>query len=303
MGDIREFIHRNFSEAKYYNFDDRPGKIFSGIEDCQSTIVMTKKGTGVDKITTSKYHRWYTKDRPKVFKNLQTSDWYITDSKEIVPKIGTNIEKAILNKLDQKSKGKTVKNFVEDTGAKIWYHNAPRYWIHAHPENYLPSVEYYENYETNTDTGEVVLNNLKERQISSHYKPLIFAKESFDGILGLLNSSLFYWWFIVWSDGRDLLADHIHSFPIDIENFPNNFKEKLKLLVNDLMENYDKTSNIKINVKSGGYAIKIKEIIPSKSKDIIDQIDEIVADYFGFTEDERKFIKEFDIEFRTKSEP
>jgi type I restriction-modification system DNA methylase subunit len=302
MDDVREIIYKNSSEVKYYNFDDRPGKIFSGIEDCRSTIVITKKGTGVDKITTSKYHRWYTRDRPKVFKNLQTSDWYIVDPKGIVPKIGTNIEKAILNKLDQKSKGKTVENFVEDIGVKIWYHNAPRYWIHAHPENYLPSVEYYENYETNTDTGEVVLNNLKEKQISSHYKPLIFAKESFDGILGLLNSSLFYWWFIVWSDGRDLLADHIHSFPIDIKNFPDNFKEKLKLLVNGLMENYDKTSNIKINVRSGGYAIKIKEIIPSKSKNIIDQIDEIFADYFGFTEDERKFIREFDIEFRIKSE-
>jgi hypothetical protein len=37
-------------------------------------------------------------------------------------------------------------------------------------------------------------------------------------------------------------------------------------------------------VRSGGYVIKIKEIIPSKSKGIIDQIDGIFADCFEFTE-------------------
>ncbi|MDH5635218.1 MAG: hypothetical protein OEY47_00945 [Candidatus Bathyarchaeota archaeon] len=42
----------------------------------------------------------------------------------------------------------------------------------------------------------------------------------------------------------------------------------------------------------------MKEIIPSKSKDIIDQIDDIFADYFRFTKEEKEFIKEFDIDFR-----
>jgi SAM-dependent methyltransferase len=44
MGCIRKFIHVNSSEVEYYNFDDRPGKIFSGIEHCRETIVLTEKG-------------------------------------------------------------------------------------------------------------------------------------------------------------------------------------------------------------------------------------------------------------------
>ena len=33
--------------GKYYNFDDRPGKIFSGLQHCRSTILIVLKGTGV----------------------------------------------------------------------------------------------------------------------------------------------------------------------------------------------------------------------------------------------------------------
>jgi len=67
------------------------------------------------------------------------------------------------------------------------------------------------------------------------------------------------------------------------------------------MESYEKNSNIKINLRVGGYVIKIKEIIPQKSKDIIDQIDEIFAEYFDFTTKEREFIRNFDITFIMKN--
>ena len=68
------------------------------------------------------------------------------------------------------------------------------------------------------------------------------------------------------------------------------------------MKSYDKNSDLKINRRSGGYTIKIKEIIPSKSRSIIDQIDEILAEYFELNTEERNFIKDFDINIRIKEE-
>ncbi len=45
MNSIREVTFMdNSSEVNYYNFDDRPSKIFRGIEHCRSTIVFTEKG-------------------------------------------------------------------------------------------------------------------------------------------------------------------------------------------------------------------------------------------------------------------
>ncbi len=299
MDSIREFIHNNSFGVKYYNFDDRPGKIFSGIEDCRSTIVITEKGAGVDKVITSKYQRWYTKDRLVLFKNIKKNEWNIVNPKEIIPKIGTDIERIILNKLKQNSNDKTVKDFVKDDGEKIWYHNAPRYWIHAHTEEYLPMVEYYDGYK-DKNTGKIVIQKFREKKPSDQYKFLSFDAEDSFVINGLLNSSLFYWWFVIWSDGRHLLDQQIKNLPIDLNNLDKTLKDRLKPLVDELMKYDDETSNIKINARKGEYVIKIKEIIASKSRNIIDKIDDVFADYFGFDDEERKFIKDFDIEFRIK---
>lgn len=298
MKSIRDSITNNSCEVNYYNFDDRPGKIFSGLEDCRSNILITEKGSGVNNVTTSKYHRWFSRDRPHLFKNLETNYWDISDPGEIIPKIGTMTEKYILNKLNKKSNLKTVKNFVKDNGVKIWYHNAPRYWIHAHTEEYLPKVEYYKGYEERSK-GKIIPRNLEKTEESDQYKSLIFNSKSSIVINGLLNSSLFYWWFIIWSDGRHLLDQHIKSFPIDLDDSTNmDLRARLKPFVDKLMSSYDETSNIKINLRKGGYAIKIKEIFPSKSKNIIDEIDDVLADYYQFNESEISFIKNFDIKFR-----
>jgi hypothetical protein len=301
MSSIREFIHTNSSEAEYYNFDDRPGKIFSGIEDCRQTILVTEKGAGLSWVITSKYNRWKSEDRSKLLKSLKTHKWRISDPTDSIPKIGTKIEEDILQRLKQKSGEKSVEDFLKDSGIKIWYHNAPRYWIHAHTEEYLPKVEYYSKPKENEVTGEKLPYDLKETKVSSHYKPLTLKRDDSFIINGLLNSSLFYWWFVVWSDGRDLLADHINRFPINLEAFDQTVRDRLKKIVEELMKSYDKNSNIKVNERMGGYVIKIKEIIPSKSKAIIDEIDNIFAEYYGFNQKEAEFITKFDIEFRIES--
>ena len=300
MDSIREFIHNNSSEAKYYNFDDRPSKIFSGIEDCRSTIVVTQKGTGVKSLTTSKYHRWYSKDRAKFLKAIKTTGWTILKAKAIIPKIGTPIEKDILKKITEKTNGKTLQNYAAKDEEKIWYHNAPRYWIHAHPEEYLPKIEYYSGYKKD-NMNEITPQELKETKVSSHYKAIAVNSKHAYIVNGLLNSSLFYWWFVVWSDGRDLLAQHITSFPLNLDVFPPDLEKQIQKLVEELMESYENNSNVKLNLRSGGkYCIRIKEIIPKKSKAIIDQIDDIFADYFDFTSKEKEFIKTFDLKFRTE---
>lgn len=297
MSTIREFIQNNSSEVYYYNFDDRPGKIFSGQEDCRSTIVITERGAGTNMINTSKYHRWFTRDRATLFENLKTVDWVVTNSGDNAPKIGTEIEKSIIDKMFIKSNRKMLKNYITTDGVGVWYHNAPRYWIHVHPEENLPKAEYY-RYEEGDRRGEIKLRELFDAKISSHYKRVLIKESHKEIILGLLNSNLFYWWFILWSDGRDLLDQHIKSFPMDLKTFPDNLKEQLQSLVTELMTDYGKNSKEKINIRRGGYVLKYKEYKPSISKSIIDKIDSIFAEYFDFTEDELNYILNFDREFR-----
>jgi hypothetical protein len=303
MDSIREFIHTNSSEVHYYNFDDRPAKIFSGLEHCRSTIVIAKKGRGTHVINTSKYHRWHTRDRAKFLKNLKTISWTLKSNKGVIPKIGTKVEKEILEVLEKKAKGKTVIDSLKPEGTTIWYHNAPQYWIHAHPAEYLPKVEYYNRFRKNEQTGEITPLGLKETKASTQYKPLTLGLEDSKILNGLINSSLFYWWFTIWSDGRHLLNSQIEDFPFNITECTEETRGEISLLVDELMESYDKKSNVRSNVRDGGrYCIVIKEIIPKRSKSIIDKIDDSFAEYFGFTEKQKEFITTFDLKFRIQEE-
>jgi hypothetical protein len=140
-------------------------------------------------------------------------------------------------------------------------------------------------------------------QISTHYKALAIDDKYSHIVNGLLNTSLFYWWFVIWSDGRDLLNQHVTSFPIDLSSFPSDKSATLQTLVNDLMQSYFDNSNIKMNTRDNGkYCIRIREILPKRSKSIIDKIDDMFADYFGFSKEEKEFIKTFDLKFRTEEE-
>ncbi len=295
---IINFIHKNSSKASYYNFDDRPGKIFRGLQHCRSTITIIQKGEKLNQITTSKYHRWVSKARKNLFQNLNGYELNTKEINGLIPKIGSDIETHILNKLRQKAKENVLGDFKSDTGVKIYYYNAVGYWIHTHDEEHVPYAEYYSNFVIARD-GSIILNELTDKKLSSHYKIVKFNLKNYHLVNGLLNSSLFYWWFIIWSDGRDLLSKHIDEFPIDLKNFPDELKKKIRPLADDLLLSYDKNSNLKTNTRQGGkYAMIIKEIIPKKSKDIIDLIDDVFAEYFGFNDDEKEFIKTFDIKFR-----
>ena len=297
MSDIREILHSTSSEVFYYNFDDRPSKIFSGIEHCRSTIVITEKGKGVQKVTTSKFQKWTSEERPRLLNKLKTTSWTVQDQEAKVPKIGTNLERNIIRKLNDASGGKTINDALDANGTNVWYYNATSNWIHAHTEQFIPKTEYFESYAMNG--SEIIPQGKGRKKVSSHYKAISIDEKYVYVVNGLLNSSLFYWWFVIWSDGRDLLNQHVTSFPIDLGNFPSGKIGKLQSLVNGLMQSYFDNSNIKMNTRDNGkYCIRIREILPKRSKTIIDQIDDIFAEYFGFTKKEKEFIKTFDLKFR-----
>ncbi|MFG1460977.1 MAG: DNA methyltransferase [Thermoplasmataceae archaeon] len=298
MAPIREVIHGVSDEVSYYNFDDRPGKIFSGIEHCRSTIVVTRKGNGVNEINTSRYHRWYSKDRPELFRNLKTTKYAMTTSSEVIPKIGSVTESKILERMKKQSVGKILGNYFVPSGKKVWYHNAPQYWIHAHYDEYVPKVEYYTDYTRDDKNQKILLGRPNEIKATDQYKYVELNEEDAAVVSAMLNSSLFYWWFVIKSDGRHLLSDHIVSLPINLDVINKEIVKSLKEKAIELMEDYNRKSNVKINIRKGGYAIKIMEIIPKRSYKKIMEIDKLVAKVYSFTTDERDFIAKFDINFR-----
>lgn len=67
------------------------------------------------------------------------------------------------------------------------------------------------------------------------------------------------------------------------------------------MEDFrDKSKTLEMNYKNIG-TLRIQCIYPKHSKPIIDEIDRVLAQHYGFTDEELDFIINYDIKYRMGS--
>ena len=264
----------------FANFDDRPGKLFNDLQHIRATIFFSKKETVSDKpiLYSTKYNRWFTETRSILFQGILYED--ITDIciRGAFPKIADSIGKHVASKL--RNAKKTILTFK--TGKCLCYfHNSPQYWIRA--TDFVP-------YFWNEQDGE---------KISTHVKPLHLSTELDASIVAAtLSSSLFYWWFVVLSNCRDLTLREVRSFPIAVDQMNQTIKQTLFELSTDLMQDFKHHAQRKeTNYKTTGKVI-YDEFFPRHSKHIIDKIDRVLAEHYGFTDEELDFIINYDIKYR-----
>ena len=264
------------------SFDDRPAKLFDGLEHIRANIFILSKAINNIKnnqIFSTSYNRWYSEQRSILFEvqGYQNISNHIFEG--AFPKIGQVYGKLVIDILN---KFNSLNKFiVKNSDCIIYYHNAPQYWIRA--MNFTP-------YFWNEKDGE---------QISSHLKSITFKTEV-DAltVVAVLNSSLFYWWFIILSNCRDLTAREINKFPVDLDKMNQLVKNKLKELAKELMKDLQANSERKeCNYKTTGKVI-YDEYYPRLSKPIIDEIDHVLAQHYGFTDEELDFIINYDIKYR-----
>lgn len=296
MEPFQNLLIQNCSSIKVSNYDDRPGKIFQGLEHCrQSIIIANKKKDNKESTTifTTKYNRWYSIDRHKLFQNLEFVDSTNLVSKGIIPKLGKEIEVKLLEKLRKEPPlsiylHKKKKNINYLTDQIIWYHAAPQYWIRA--MDFIPKYE-GNGKDISSKVKTIIVNDSKRR----------------NQIISIINSSLFYWFFIITADGRDLTEGVNNSFNINLDNLNQTNTDLLNTYCSDLMVDLVKHSKMKpqkiktINKKTGETIYKTihrQEFYSKFSKHIIDRIDDVLADHYGFTNEQAQFIKTFDEQFR-----
>jgi len=93
----------------------------------------------------------------------------------------------------------------------------------------------------------------------------------------------------------------LKDFPIDLARFNLKGKDKLAKLNDQLMSDLENNSEFIIaNLQTG--KVKFQQFYPMKSKSIIDEIDKILAEHYGFTEEELDFIINYDIKYRMGKE-
>jgi hypothetical protein len=274
---------RDCSVIRVSNFDNRPGKIFfQGLEDCRSSIIISKKKAKTDdktSIYSTKYNRWYATERNRLFNHLEFVECSKAITPGVIPKVGKELELDILLKLNSQSS--TLSHYLRNNGnIAVWYSRPVRYWVKA--ADFVPAFK---------SGGRKISSNLHKLNVDDH----AIQKQ----LIAILNSSLFYWFFIVTSYCRDLNINDIKNFHIDLDRMAPEDRELLEEYCIELMKDLREHSKTKkANYKSGG--VELQEFNVKYSKHIIDKIDEVLAKHYGLTDHEKDFIIHFDEHFRQK---
>jgi hypothetical protein len=205
----------------FSNFDDRPARLFDGLEHIRATIFLTQKGVSEkNRNYSTTYNRWYSEFRQQLFETLSFAENSYFSMAGTIPKIGQKTSQTVKD---------VIAPFVplgnnltaSHNSVSVYFHNAPQYWVRA--MNFAP-------YFWNERDGE---------QISTQVKILTLPSlTDATATVAALNSSLFYWWFLILSDCRHLNMREIESFPIDLKRMSETVKSRLMRLTKNLMEDF-----------------------------------------------------------------
>jgi hypothetical protein len=130
----------------------------------------------------------------------------------------------------------------------------------------------------------------------AHGRYLFFESQDLAHLVcSIINSSLFYLYFISYGDCFHLSESLVAGFPIDDVILAD---ERLVTLDKTLMKDLKNHSSRKTISTKDGDEISYAEFDVAKSKPVIDDIDRILAKHYGFTDQETDFIINYDIKYR-----
>ena len=269
------------SNIWFAHFDDRPARLFDGLQHIRATIMLSQKGSSKKRrVCSTAYSRWRSEARPWLFDSLAFTgiDSHLEVLRGSIPKIGHTIGSKVARRIA--GYGNLCDSLQSGYG-RIYYHNAPQYWIRA--MDFTP-------YFWNERDGE---------QISTQVKSLALAtKEDAAAALAALNSSLFYWWFLILSDCRHLNLREVESFPLGLDRMERDTKERLGECACRLMESFKLHKKRKRTAYKTTGQVVYDEFEQKPSKPIVDEIDRLLARHYGFTDEELDFVVNYDIKYR-----
>ncbi len=269
---VRNF-YEHYSSCHLFNIsaDAHPSVLFNGVKFRLAIFAASNYGTG---IFTTGYSRWYAEQRDNLFSLLEYIDIGDLRYESAIPKVSGPIHLQVLRKMLNANRcvrdALTVKI---RSPHPVLYHSTPVNWIRSH------SVAPY--FRSDRD-GEKVPNGLNT---------LTPEPEADRSIHGILSSTSFFIWWLSLSDCYHLNRPEVLTFPMCQNDTLDSLSQKLEK---------DMQANSKRRVyhyKTTG-RVEYDEFYMKVSKPIIDEIDRVLAQHYGFTEEELDFIINYDIKYR-----
>ena len=280
MGALQNLFHRSKQVGWVKTYGIRPSKLFVGADQRLAIYIVQQNTDSDHALYASHYNRWHEQFRSYLFSVTEHADVTNMSSQNSIPKIYGKIEQSLWEKLSQFS---TLGTYLvkKQTPHVIYFHDSPRYWVRA-----MDFVPYF----WNERDGEKIQVHVKRLNLTMELDTAV--------VMGALNSSLFYWWYIILSDCRSLTLRDIRNFPIGANEMDEVIKQHLSAVSGDLMRDLMQHAQRKQTHYKATGRVVYDEFYPRLSKSIIDEIDRLLAKHYGFTDEELDFIINYDVKYR-----
>ena len=101
MSHLRELLHRNSELTAYATFNDRPSKLFQGMNNCRVCIVTHSKRVSKDPPTTvtTRYHKWYKEEASSLLELVNYQSVPVSNPSDVIPKLRSKTDLAIYRRV------------------------------------------------------------------------------------------------------------------------------------------------------------------------------------------------------------
>ncbi len=284
MVSVRSALRDKSESLTVISFDDRPGKLFDGLQHCRSAIWFSAGSSShATHLSSTRYQRWNSEAREFLFDKLEFATGVAgTIFPELIPKYDQSLHARVFDLVKSKS-SKRIADAITPSARKhfCFYQEATQYWVKA-----VYGLPFYAK---NGEMG-----------APAHGRYIYCDdKKTAHVVTAILNSSLFYSYFVAYSDCFHLSQTLVERFPVtgEILNDGALAKHGEELMI-DLKQNAEKKT---ICTKAGD-EIEYAEFVAAKSKPIIDTIDVRLMEHFGLCEEQQEFILNYDIKYRMGSQ-
>ena len=270
---VHRLLMNNCDTIHISSYSVRPKPVFENAVVNTSILLFQKTETPCQHLFSTKMHRRGNEfDLQKLIDNLQFVDVNGQTLYGRIPKIGSEIEKTILNKLFKQTK---LGSFIKTSGSPIIYRFAGG--------RYFKVVTNYSN-------G------------SSAERTIYFANKKIANAVGcILSSNLSFWFYQIFSDNLNWKTYEIENFTIPQLTTEN--IEYLDKLYSRYLTDIEAKANVRTTSGESTYNVdSFKEYKIVRSKGIIDKIDDYICPLYGLTQKETDFVKNYELQFRLAGE-
>lgn len=259
MKKLRDELGLLISEQYILSFADRPDCLFDSVHQ-KLCILIGKDKKSEKTVYTGNYQYWYKQERATLFTDIRMVK-NKHENADFIPKLGTEQDIVIYKKITDTRKMQSVYDISRNGTESVYLNRREAFWMKAYREQ-VDDPEY---------------------KVFSFKSPI-----EADYCYCLINSSLFWWYWISVSDCWHVSKD-LNGFMMPMKVNMTGATE----LAQGLRQRLEETK-VYVGTKQTQYEYKHRECLEE-----IRAIDDFINAAYGLTEAESNYIKNFAIRYRT----